>query len=96
MSTTVQERPAARYRGSRRGPRLPLAPLLAIVEARGGYAACAPDARGHRETLDRAWERAKAEGAVTFDAADRLAIRLLGLHPMLVWGEDWLATPDRV
>lgn len=35
--------------------------------------------------------RAQHDGWVTVRQADELAIRLLGLHPLLVWGEDWLA-----
>lgn len=39
--------------------------------------------------LERAYCRARREGSLTPFAADRLAIRLLGLHPVLVWGDEW-------
>ena len=72
--------------------RLPVAPLVTVVEGRGGYGACIPEARGSKasSTLERAWERAQAQGWVTVKTADELAIRVLGLHPLLVWGDDWL------
>src|SRR5664279_4404783 len=65
------------------------APLVALVEAEGGYAACAGMCQGNTP-LARAWHRAKADGTVTWVAADVLAVKLLGLHPLLVWGEEWL------
>ena len=91
MSAAVLEAPQRRG-GKVPQRRLPLAPLLELIEGRGGYAVCAPGVgnRGDRAALDRTWERAKAEGAVPLTTADRLAIELLGLHPMLVWGDDWL------
>jgi len=58
-----------------------------LVHAHGGPIACGV----HRDdATERAWERAKHDGWVTVRQADELAIRLLGLHPMLVWGEEWL------
>lgn len=89
MSVAVVDRPGR----SARQRRLSLAPLLELVEQRVGYEACAPGVgkRGDRGALDWMCERAKAEGAVALTTADRLAIRLLGLHPMLVWGDDWLS-----
>lgn len=92
MSAAVVERPVRRRGTPRRQRRLPLEPLVELIEQRGGYEACAPGVgnRGDRRALDRSWERAKAEGAVALSMADRLAIKILGLHPMLVWGDDWL------
>lgn len=37
----------------------------------------------------RAWLRAAASGWVTVPAADVLAVRVLGLHPSLVFGPAW-------
>jgi hypothetical protein len=64
---------------------------VARVTERGGLAACLerqPDL--DRARLERALLRGVAAGTLTYRAADVLAIRLLGLHPMLVWGDDWL------
>ena len=66
---------------------VPAAPLLRAVELRGGAAACGAK---RSPALERALERAQVSGRLTYRAADQLAIRLLGLHPMLVWGDDWL------
>lgn len=86
MSAALVERPAGRL-----WARLPVGPLIAHVAARGGIAACLeglPEL--DRDRLDRAVHRGVAAGVLTFQAADVLAIELLGLHPMLVWGDDWL------
>jgi hypothetical protein len=69
------------------GPRavLPAEPLLERVRTRGGFRACTtPD-----EALERAYSRALASGQLTPAAADRLAVRVLGEHPAMVWGDDW-------
>ncbi len=71
--------------------RLPVGPLVAHVAARGGLAACLerqPDL--DRVRLERSLLRGVTAGVLTYRAADILAIELLGLHPMLVWGDDWL------
>jgi hypothetical protein len=83
-------------RGDRRGLRISARPLLALVEVSGGFAACARSVTGHHLiALERVYLRALEEGDLTVYAADVLAITLLGLHPMGVWGEDWLEVTPR-
>lgn len=44
---------------------------------------------GHGQLLERAVHRAKISGRVTLRDADRLAVKLLGEHPAMVWGPAW-------
>jgi len=69
--------------------RLPAGPLMRLVEGRGGLYACLCR---HRRNggLERAYSVAARQGRRTWKAADRLAIELLGLHPLEVWGSAWL------
>lgn len=86
MSAAVLE-PAA----SRSWARLPVGPLVGHVAARGGLAVCLErQPELDRVRLERSLLRGVAAGVLTYRAADILAIELLGLHPMLVWGDDWL------
>lgn len=73
------------------GPRpplrkLPAAPLVAAVEARGITLARAP------ERAARAFFRAQRAGNLTIHAAEKLAHELLAEHPASVWGDEWWAT----
>lgn len=71
--------------------RLPIGPLQALVDSSGGYAPCAQGLTGlARDRVERAYWRAVSDGQMTWWSADLLAIELLGLHPLLVWGDDWL------
>lgn len=85
MSALLAEEPVPKR------DRLPVGPLVAWIAVRGGFAACA-ERQPHlnRVRLERALLRGVAAGVLTQRAADVLAIELLGLHPMLVWGDDWL------
>lgn len=71
---------------------LPSAPLIAMVEARGGIGA-ALTARGLpprlRAKFSRAYHRAKSSGTVSLQQADRLCVVVLGKHPCEVWGAEW-------
>lgn len=66
---------------------VPAAPLLRFVMLRGGPAAC-----GAREgtAAERALLRARRNGWLTIWAADELAVHLVGLTPVEIWGEEWL------
>lgn len=66
----------------RADPWLPIGPLVESVDRAGGI-----PARLNCSGLAKAWHRGRAAGRVTFDAADRLAVGLLGLHPACVWSE---------
>lgn len=67
-------------------PTLPAAPVVVRIRQLGGVRACC----GRNEALERAYNRAAAAGRLTVWAADQLAVRVLGEHPLMVWGEDWL------
>lgn len=75
------------HRHTGRGVRVSAQPLLDAValrsRARGESIAPYGTAEG------RAIDRAKADGHLDYFAADRLAIRLLGTHPALLWGAEW-------
>jgi len=68
---------------ARRVATLPSAPLVELVEARGGVT-------GQPESLQRSYYRARETGELTVWAADLLAVRLCGLHPLLIWPVEWL------
>jgi len=75
-------------------------PLVAAVEARGGAELLARrqglvERTARFERLVRSYRRARSHGRVTDVAADALCIELLGEHPVLVWGEQWLLPDDR-
>lgn len=62
---------------------LPMAPLVALVEGRGGLTRFVDTA----SSTARNYYQAKKLGTVTPFRADRLAHEVLGLHPCEVWGE---------
>lgn len=70
---------------------LPVAPLVEMVEGRGGLAACGirRDEGGEPERLAKAYYRAQARGRITIWAADRLSVKALRLLPSGVWGQLW-------
>lgn len=65
-------------------PKLPAAPLLELIELRGGIFECSPTPADRR-----VFNRARASGAITVWNADRVSHSLLGLHPAEVWDDDW-------
>lgn len=72
---------------------LPADPIIFFVEGRGGlHATLDPDSVDRAELirLRVAYHRANTDGRVTIAMADELCIHVLGLHPMLVYGDDWL------
>lgn len=62
-------------------------PLLRLLAVRGGPAACGA---GEGTAEEQALLRARRQGWVTIWAADELAVRLLGMTPLEVWGDEWL------
>lgn len=67
--------------------RLPAEPLIQAVERRGGIRAVLPDYRSREGMrLNRAYYRAMDRGYVIEPVADDLAVNLLGVHPMDLWG----------
>lgn len=64
---------------------LPAAPLLEFYDCPRS-----PARRATRNSsLERAIDRARSSGRLSFYVADQIAIRLLGCHPSLIWGDDW-------
>lgn len=64
---------------------LPVEPLVRLVDGRGEVVAlCAGD-----WALRQAYVRVKSRGTVSLTVADRLAVKLLGLHPSEVWDDWW-------
>jgi len=62
-------------------PRLPIEPFLAAYD-------------GSINALGRPLAKRVHEGrhkGVTYDVADRLAVRVLRVHPSALWGDDWFA-----
>lgn len=85
----------ARARHTAAGWRLPVEPLRRAVARAGGLAALGLDTgRSEDQALLRRYHRAVSDAWVTIHTADILAVRLLRVHPSLVWGRDWWATPD--
>lgn len=72
-------------------PSLDAAPLIALVERAGGAAALG---LGQKCPFRRAYVRAKESGRITFARADVLSVRVLGLHPIELWGDAWLFTDE--
>lgn len=75
--------PRPRVKRGRLGAHVSAAPLLELVEGRGGFAACG--GRQH-SAGERAYYRARRDGWLTERAADLLAVTLLGLTTWEVWG----------
>ncbi len=67
--------------------RIPAAPLLRQVELHGGRAHLGLN---ERTAASRAFDRARREGSLTLDAADQLAVLVLGMHPIEIWGDTYL------
>ncbi|MEP7738313.1 hypothetical protein ABKW28_11720 [Nocardioides sp. 31GB23] len=71
---------------ARRPRRLPAEPLLSLLTAAGGVRAVGA-ARG--SAAEKAIQRARRDGTVTYRAADQLTVELLGLTPWEVWGSAY-------
>lgn len=61
-------------------------PLLRYVELRGGPASLGVRQRSPEE---RALSRAKTTGRVSVRLADHLAVTILGMCPLELWGDDF-------
>jgi hypothetical protein len=82
------------------GDTLDAAPLLAALDQRGGVAAVwraafgepfiGANGQGRGRSVARAVQRARDTGRITRRAADVIAVDLLGMHPMDVFGDAWL------
>ena len=62
--------------------KVPVGPLLRYVRS------TCTDPLPQSAALRRAFHRATARGSLTIDAADRLAVLWLGVHPYEIW-PDW-------
>lgn len=69
--------------GSRGGPgQFPIAPFVRLM-------ALDPKIVKQDSPIWRTYHRALLRGFVGASSADELAVRILGLHPALVWGASW-------
>jgi hypothetical protein len=68
---------------------LPAEPLIEQVLLRGGVREC----ETRTPALESLFQQVRRSGRVTVWAADKLAVQLLGEHPMMVWGDEWLYGP---
>jgi hypothetical protein len=75
--------------------RLPIEPLRRAVERRGGLAQLGAGKHGDT-ALRQAYHRGLRQGYLSLVAADQLAVRLLGAHPIELWGDAWLVGTDGV
>lgn len=66
---------------------LPAEPLLTYLQATGHDF-------GDKPSIARAVNRARQHGRLTIWAADSIAITGLGLHPALIWGNEWFHPTD--
>jgi lambda repressor-like predicted transcriptional regulator len=69
---------------------LPIAPLMAIMGARG------ITIKSLGNTLSREFHRWKKIGSLPVMAADRIACDTLGLHPSEIWGSAWFDITEEV
>lgn len=94
---------AAEDHTSPMGIDLPLDPVTKILDHAGGLAAlldnCGPefgwDTPG-RDRVEKNLDRAKDRGGrIDLAHADYFAVKVLGSHPALIWGEDyWIAAEE--
>lgn len=72
---------------------LPSAPILDLIDAKGGLRGCGVrrGRGGNREAdrLAKIYQRARRKQVIHVYAADELCILVLHMHPSFVWGEQW-------
>lgn len=76
---------------------LPAQPLIELIRGRGGLAAALEHLADDPDlvnALQIAYHRAQTDGTVTVAKADEFAIKVLGYHPILIFGDDWLIKGD--
>ena len=86
---------------SKKPPSLPVQPLVDYVNARGGLGEVMDESGvvnrvnfRERENVRKNYDRAVERGEIPVVTADSLIIRLFGLHPYAVYGEDWWADSE--
>lgn len=95
-TTRVVTGPTSNKRASA-DPRLPIQPLVRLIAAQGGLAACGVrhqpgDAIGRVRwvaRLERAYARARHRGWISLHTGDEIAVKALMRHPSEIWGADW-------
>lgn len=73
-------------------PSLPVEPFFEYADRRGGLTQALDDAGvilREREKVTKAIDRAKRQGYWTVSTADRIVIRIYGVHPFEVYGDEW-------
>lgn len=74
------------------GENLPVAPLVEFIEQVGGSLVLWERCGLHQAEVERyqkVLKRAKERGYLDVAFADHFAVRVLGTHPALVWGDAW-------
>lgn len=76
-----------------RPTRLDAAPILRVIEARGGIDGVV-GGRTDRDALafKRMMSKARECGTISVSSADRYCIKILGVNPALIYGEAWWDT----
>ena len=77
---------------TRRVQWLPVAPLMPFVATRGGVRSCLSHLPSEEiERLERRFYRAVQSGRLKATTADELSVRLAGLTPIEIWGDEYIA-----
>jgi hypothetical protein len=69
---------------------LDVTPLVDAVAELGGLAALGAGKNGN-SALRQAFYRARRRERLSLEMADEICIKLLGCHPIQVWGDAWVA-----
>ncbi len=81
--------------GMRRDRYLPWAPIDSMLRVMyGDSSASMSEIAAHSGVGYRSWMRFNRSGRITIGSADRVCVKCLGLHPSLVYGDDWWAVRD--
>lgn len=75
--------------------KMPVEPLIRVAEMMGGEHSklSQQDLADMIGISSRAITRWRKEGGIPWISADEAAVAI-GLHPLLVWGDDWLNVRD--
>lgn len=71
-------------------PRFPIQPFLDYVNVRGGLGELTTGlSKSERNTVEKAVSRGRRDGDWPMVTCDRVVIRVLGVHPFEVYGDEW-------
>ena len=72
-------------RANRYDPKLDFGPLKRFVEGRGGRFAV----MGRDDSWQSSWHRWMTSGKIPLWSADEFCVKVLGVPPELIWGDDF-------